>query len=88
MPKLNFSKFSGSDPMVWLDKCKDYFIFFKVPESMWATIASLHMEDNAACWLQLHKLTHNLSDWVQFATDVKAKFGVHEYPKALRLLQV
>jgi hypothetical protein len=54
--------------------------------SFLVTAAYLHIEDNAACWLQVHKLTHNLGDWVQFATDVKAKFGVDEYPKALRLL--
>jgi hypothetical protein len=53
LPKLNFLKFSGVDPVVWLDKCVDYFTFFKVPYAMWVTAASLHMENNAARWLQV-----------------------------------
>jgi hypothetical protein len=51
MPKLNFPKFAGEDPVVWLNKYVDYFTFFKVHESMWVTAASLHMEGNVAQWL-------------------------------------
>jgi hypothetical protein len=86
MSKLNFPKFAGEDPVIWHDKCVDYFTFFKVPESMWVTVASLHMEGNVTRWLQVYKLKKNLGTWTQFGQAVKSKFGVDEYPKVLRAL--
>jgi hypothetical protein len=86
LPKLNFPKFSGVDPVVWLDKCVDYFTFFKVSDAMWVTAASLHMENNEARWLQVFKLKQRLGNWQQFASAVLAKFGADEYPKALHSL--
>jgi hypothetical protein len=29
LPKLNFPTFLGEDPVIWLDKCLDYFMFFQ-----------------------------------------------------------
>jgi hypothetical protein len=86
MMKLNFPKFAGEDSVIWLDKCVDYFTFFKVPESMWVTVASLHMEGNAGWRLQVYKLKKNLGTWTHFGQAVKSKFVVDEYPKALRAL--
>jgi hypothetical protein len=83
LPKLNFPKFSGVDPVVCLDKCVDYFTFLKVLDAMWVTAASLHMENNAARWLQVFKLKQRLGNWQQSASAVLAKFGADEYPKAL-----
>jgi hypothetical protein len=51
LPKLSFPKFSGNNPRIWIDKYLDYFQNFNIPESMWTTVASLHMEDNIAKWL-------------------------------------
>jgi hypothetical protein len=51
LPKMSFPKFTGEHPRIWIDKCADYFCIFNIPECMWTTAASLHMEDNAAKWL-------------------------------------
>jgi hypothetical protein len=51
LPKLLFPKFSGENPRIWVDKCCDYFRIFNIPECLWTTAVSLHMEDNAAKWL-------------------------------------
>lgn len=48
IPKLQFSVFHGENPIIWLDKCLDYFKFYKVREGLWVTAASMHMEGNAA----------------------------------------
>jgi hypothetical protein len=53
---------------------------------MWVPAASLHMEGNAARWLQVYKLNQRLGNWTQFCQAVQSKFGVDEYPKALRSL--
>jgi hypothetical protein len=57
-----------------------------VPNAIWVTAASLHMENNAARWLQVFKLKQRLGNWQQFASAVLAKFGADEYPKALHSL--
>jgi len=46
-PKMNFPRFNGKNPRIWKDKCQDYFRLMNIPKSMWATAASLHMDDNA-----------------------------------------
>lgn len=83
LPKLSFPKFNGENPKIWLDKCRDYFSIFNIPECMWTTAASLHMEDNAAKWLQVYKLKQGLGDWSTFVTAVEQKFGAYDYRRAL-----
>ena len=56
IPKLSFPRFDGRHPKIWRDKCMDYFHICNVPEHMWVTTASLHLDDNAASWFQMYKL--------------------------------
>jgi hypothetical protein len=49
--KLSFPKFDGENPRIWIDKCFDYFKIFNIPECLWTTATSMHMEENAAKWL-------------------------------------
>jgi hypothetical protein len=51
LPKMSFPKFYGENPRIWLDKCADYFQIFNIPESMYTTTTSLHLEDNATKWM-------------------------------------
>ena len=50
IPKLSFPRFDGHHPKIWRDKCMDYFHICNVPEYMWVTTASLHLDDNVAQW--------------------------------------
>jgi hypothetical protein len=69
--------------------CADYFHIFNIPECMWTTAASLHMEDNTAKWLQVYKLKNGLGGWTTFVAAVEEKFGVYDYHSALHdLLQL
>jgi hypothetical protein len=71
LPKLPFPKFAEGDPVVWLDKCLEYFSVYQVPASMW--------------W-HYHKLKYGLGGWHEFAAAVVSKFGAEAYPRALRRL--
>jgi len=55
VPKLSFPRFDGANPTIWKSKCQDYFSLYNVPDAMKATFASLHIDDNAAKWLQVYK---------------------------------
>jgi hypothetical protein len=75
LPKLSFPKSYGENHRIWFDKCADYFHIFNIPETMWTTTASLHMEDNIAKWLQVHKIKHDIGSWPAFVAAVEPKFG-------------
>jgi hypothetical protein len=64
----------------------EYFTVYQVPEWIWASTASMHMEGNVSKWLQVYKMKHGLGDWEQFTHAVREKFGVEEYPHAMRAL--
>ena len=87
-PKLSFPRFDGQHPKIWKDKCLNYFHVCNVPEHLWVTTASLHMDDNAASWLQMFKLTHGLGSWVEFIHAVEEQFGFDDYRSALDELLV
>jgi hypothetical protein len=60
IPKLPFPKFSEGDPVVWLDQCKEYFTVYRIPESIWVSVASLNLENIASQWWKTHKLRHGI----------------------------
>jgi hypothetical protein len=84
LSKMSFPKFHGEHPHIWLDKCVDYFCIFNIPECLWSTTASIHMEDNAAKWMQVYKMKRGLGDWQEFARAVDEKFGVFDYRRSLQ----
>jgi hypothetical protein len=65
MLKMAFPKFDGEHPGIWRDKCYDYFIVFNISPALWLTTATLHMEGNAAAWLQSYMQQHTLGQWPQ-----------------------
>jgi hypothetical protein len=84
LPKLSFPKFDGENPMIWIDKCLDYFKIFNILECLCTTAASMHMEENAAKWLQVYKLKNGLDDWGAFVEAIEANFGAYDYRKAMQ----
>lgn len=51
---------------------------------MWLSSASLHMEGNAAWWMQVHKRRQGLGNWAQFTRAVQEKFEAEEDSQAMR----
>jgi hypothetical protein len=84
LPKLPFPRFSGGDPIVWLDRCMEYFTTYRVSNAMWVSVSSMNLEHVAAQWWQYHKLRHGFGGWQEFTSAMVAKFGANAYPKALR----
>ena len=83
LSKLSFPRFDGSNPAIWKDKCVDYFTLCNIPETFWTTTATLHMDDNAAKWVQVYKQEHGLDSWNVFIETVEQKFGSVDYRDAL-----
>lgn len=55
---MHFPSFYGNLPRIWIDRCKNYFKIFNRQEDIWITTTIMHMEGNAAKWLQAYKQKH------------------------------
>lgn len=85
-PKLVFPSFDGVDPKIWRDKCEDYFRIMDIPEYMWVTTTSMHMNGNSAKWARVLRCKGGLGNWNQFMQAVDDKFGAYDYIHALENL--
>jgi hypothetical protein len=52
LPKINFPRFEGGNPMLWQSCCENYFDMYGVDFSVWVKMASMHFDGLAAHWLQ------------------------------------
>lgn len=60
IPKMSFPKFDGSHPRIWIDKAVNYFTIYNIPRCLWVTASTVAFDDNAAKWLQVYKLQHDI----------------------------
>lgn len=86
LPKMIFPKFNGNHPKIWIGNCKLYFSIFTVPEKLWVSSATMHMEDNAAKWWQAYKQLHDKITWKSLCQAVQDQFGADDYRTALTKL--
>lgn len=85
-PKMAFPRFDGSNPTIWKDKCMEYFHLFNNLESMWTTLATLHMDEIPSKWLKVYKAKYGLGSWSGFISTVEKKFGANNYREAIEEL--
>lgn len=86
VPRMDFPKFDGSKPTIWVDQCLAYFRLYQVAESLWVTAATINMVDNAALWLQAYKTEHALGNWNQLVTAILEEFNTDEHERVLYAL--
>lgn len=60
VPKLAFPTFDGTNPHIWKSKCVDFFHLYNVPDTMKATIASVHMDEKSSKWLHVYKQKYGI----------------------------
>jgi len=83
LPKMSCPRFNGENPVIWRDKCMDYFQLFDVPQHLWVRVASLNFDEPAAQWLQVYKKKNKSNSWLQFVLAVEQKFGKDNYRRAV-----
>lgn len=63
MPKLEFPKFDGFNPRVWIKKASKYFELCKIQDDQRVDLASLHMIDKAENWVGSYLDVRKNVDW-------------------------
>jgi hypothetical protein len=84
--KMYFPRFDGTLPLIWKDKCLDYFWLFNVNPSLWLILCTLHMDGNAALWLKAYRLCHEISTWTTLMLAVEEKFGADDHRRYMNQL--
>ncbi|XP_024156291.1 uncharacterized protein LOC112164308 [Rosa chinensis] len=89
--KLEFSVFSGGDPVEWLNKVDQYFDFYQIPEDRKLALATMHLSDRAADRWYMFK-TEFPNTWMGLSDLLMREFSGHnvvDYQAALaRMSQV
>ena len=72
--KLEFPKFDGSNPRIWIKKCCKYFDLCKIPNEQKVDLASLNMTGKAENWVTSYLANRIRVDWNDFVIDLNARF--------------
>jgi hypothetical protein len=83
---MSFPRFDGNMPRIWRDKCLDYFCLFNVNPSLWLISCTLHMDGNAALWLKVYRLRHEIATWTDLMNAVEEKFGADDHRRFMKQL--
>jgi transposase InsO family protein len=86
LPKMDFPKFTGANPKLWLSRCEDHFEMYSVEPSMWVRVARGHMAETAELWLQSVEDTVRTASWRTFCLMVLERFGKDHHELLIRQL--
>jgi hypothetical protein len=89
MSKMDFPRFNGSDPRIWLDKCNAYFALYQIPPAFRVSTAFIHMSGSTAHWFQTYKQNPGFQQWDQFVQSVVSEFATDTHrSKTMELLSL
>jgi hypothetical protein len=71
-----------------LDQCREYFTIYRVPESIWVSVASLNLEGIASQWWKSYKLRNGIGGWQEFEGAVTDKFWGYCISKGFKEIDV
>lgn len=80
VPKLDFPKFDGTDPVDWKMRCEHYFDVNNTFPRLWVRIATIYFSGRASSWLRSSKAHVRYPNWEHFCIAVSNKFDrdLHE----------
>lgn len=88
--KLEFPRYSGDDPNVWLNRVVQYFDYKQIPEEQKVSLAAFHLENEANKWWQLVQRMYRdervAISWEVFERELLVRFGpteVEDYDETL-----
>ncbi|KAH9605981.1 hypothetical protein KSS87_012166 [Heliosperma pusillum] len=73
-PKLEFPVFDGSNPRIWVKKCKRYFELCKLAENQKVSMTSLYMVGKAESLVHSYMTIRPNVEWDDFVMDLCARF--------------
>ncbi|VFQ88166.1 unnamed protein product [Cuscuta campestris] len=84
--KLEIPKTDGSDPLGWLFKAHEYFVFYAVPDEARLPAISMMLEGPALDWFRWRHRNGLLTSWADFVNQFKLRFDPLSYVDYFALL--
>jgi len=72
--KLDVPRFDGNDPLGWIFKITQFFVYHCIPDNERLTVASFYMEGPTLCWFQWMSRNGLLSSWLAMLQALEACF--------------
>jgi hypothetical protein len=79
LPKMNFPKFDGKNPHMWISNCNDYFETYDVAPRRWIKVSTMHLSGATAHWFPAIEQQVLTMSWPQFTTLVLERFGKDQH---------
>jgi hypothetical protein len=81
--KMEFPKFRGDDPIIWLDRSAQFFEYQATAEEQKVTLAAFYLDGEANQWWKWVKRIYQAEDrpitWAILEKELLARFGPIEY---------
>jgi hypothetical protein len=76
---MNFPKFDGENPRLWIRNCNDYFETYDVAPRRWIKVSMMHLTGAAARWFPAVEQQVITMSWPQFTALVLECFGKDQH---------
>ncbi|KAF5470911.1 hypothetical protein F2P56_011397 [Juglans regia] len=84
--KVEFPRFSGGNPVAWVYKANQYFLYHQVPPGQRIFFASFYMEEEALVWFQNSSEAGLFRSWDEFTQALQVRFGLSVYDDPMEAL--
>lgn len=84
LPKLDFPKFDGSNPRLWVKQCETFFDVYAIAPRLWVRYASMNLIGSAALWFQTLQGNSTEITWDAFVLSATNRFDRDEHNHLLR----
>ena len=83
-PEVEFHKFDGSNPRLWIKRCETYFDVYQTDPSLWVRLATMRLVGSAALWFQTMQTAISKMSWESFVVALCNRFDKDEHNHLLR----
>jgi hypothetical protein len=84
MPQLDFPKFNGTNPKLWIKQCDTYFDLYQIPVENWVKLATVNFSGTAAFWMQTVELNVRKCSWDHLCQLVVDRFDRDQFNHFIR----
>ncbi|KAF5447056.1 hypothetical protein F2P56_032635 [Juglans regia] len=84
--KVEFPRFFGGNPVAWVYKANQYFLYHQVPPGQRIFFASFYMEEEALVWFQNSSEAGLFRSWDEFTQALQVRFGLSVYDDPMEAL--
>jgi len=78
-PEVEFHKFDGSNPRLWIKRCETYFDVYQTDPSLWVRLATMRLVGSATLWFQTMPTAISKMSWESFVVALCNRFDKDEH---------